>query len=102
MPEHLTVDQVRHVAKLSRLELSSDELAHFAEQLSSVLEYIAKLNELDLEGIEPMAHAIDVTNVTREDQPVQGLPIDVVLHNAPAKDSPFFMVPKVLGDSSGA
>ncbi len=102
MSEPLTHDQVQHVAKLSRLRLSADEIAQYADQLSAVLGYMDKLNELDVTGVEPMAHPLDVTNVLREDEPVDGLPVDAVLDNAPARDDPFFRVPKVIGDGSGA
>lgn len=102
MPEKLTEEQVRHVAKLARLRLSPDEVTHMASDLSNVLDYISKLNELDVEGVEPMAHPLEVTNVLREDEPVAGLPVELILANAPEKDPPFFKVPKVLGDGSGA
>lgn len=98
----ITEEQVRHVAKLSRLRLSDDEIHHFTEQLSHVLEHIARLNELDVEGVEPMAHALDLRNVLREDAERAGLPVDKVLANAPDKTPPFFKVPKVLGEGSGA
>ncbi len=102
MAEKLTDNQVRHVAKLSRLRLSDEQIARYGEQLSAVLDYFAKLNELDVEGVEPMAHAADVTNVLRADEPVDGLSTDAALANAPAQSPPFFKVPKVLGEGSGA
>jgi aspartyl-tRNA(Asn)/glutamyl-tRNA(Gln) amidotransferase subunit C len=101
-PTHLTDEQVRHVAKLSRLDLTDEQIHRFAGQLSAVLGYVSKLNELDVEGVEPMAHAMDVTNVTREDEPTPGMCVDDVLANAPGKSPPFFKVPKVLGEGSGA
>jgi aspartyl-tRNA(Asn)/glutamyl-tRNA(Gln) amidotransferase subunit C len=67
-----------------------------------VLDYVSKLNELDVEGVEPMAHAADVTNVLRDDEPQAGLTPDEALANAPASEPPFFKVPKVIGDGSGA
>ncbi len=102
MPPKLTEQEVRHVARLSRLELSDQEVEHFAEQLSAVLDYVSKLNELDVEGVEPMAHAMDVTNVLRPDEPVPGMSLKQALANAPDKMPPFFKVPKVLGEDSGA
>jgi aspartyl-tRNA(Asn)/glutamyl-tRNA(Gln) amidotransferase subunit C len=110
-PEKLTEQQVRHVAKLSRLRLSDQEIASYTERLSAVLEYVSKLNELDIEGVEPMAHATDTTNVLREDELAGGisggtvggaLSVDQVLDNAPATSPPFFKVPKVLGQGPGA
>lgn len=98
----ITEADVRHVAKLSRLKLSDDEIAGHTVQLARVLEYISKLNELDVEGVEPMAHAADITNALREDEPTPGLSPDDALANAPASFPPFFKVPKVLGEGSGA
>ena len=102
MPQKLTDEQVRHVAKLSRLRLGDDEIHHFAEQLSAVLSYMSKLDELDLDDVEPMAHAMDVTNVLRPDEAAVGMDVQKVLANAPDKSEPFFKVPKVLGDTCGA
>ena len=102
MTQQLTDDQVRHVAKLSRLQLTDEQIHHFAGQLSAVLDYISKLNELDVSQVEPMAHAVDLTDVLRHDEPGQPLSVEAVLANSPAAHPPFFKVPKVLGDSSGA
>lgn len=98
----LTDQQVRHVAKLSRLELTDEQIHRFAGQLSTVLVHVSKLMELDVDGIEPMAHAMDVTNAWRQDQPHAGIPVDTVLANAPDKSGPFFKVPRVLHEGSGA
>jgi len=102
MSEQLDDNQVRHVAKLSRLQLTDQQIHHFAGQLSAVLDYVSKLNELDVEGVEPMAHAADVSNVLRKDQPQPGMPVDKALENAPDASDPFFKVPKILGQDSGA
>ncbi len=102
MPRQLTPDDVRRVAQLSRLRLTDDEVQRMATELSAVLAYISKLEELDVAGVEPMAHAMDMTNVLREDTPSPGRAVDTALANAPAKDPPFFKVPKVLGEGSGA
>ena len=101
-PTRLTDEQVRHVAKLSRLNLTDDQIHRFAGQLSDILGYVAKLNELDVDGIEPMAHAMDITNVLRDDNPQQPMGVEAVLANAPDKFPPFFKVPKVLAEGSGA
>ena len=102
MPEHLSEEQVRHVAKLSRLSLSDAEVRNFSAQLSRVLDYVSKLGELKLEGVEPMAHALDMTNALREDQAGPGLTVEQVLANAPDATPPFFKVPKVIGAEAGA
>lgn len=105
-PPKITEADVRHVAKLSRLRLSDEEIHTYTEQLANVLGYIAKINELDLEGVEPLSHALDLTNVLREDVERPGLPVQKTLENAPQKefygDVGFFEVPKVLGDGGGA
>jgi aspartyl-tRNA(Asn)/glutamyl-tRNA(Gln) amidotransferase subunit C len=100
----ISLDQVAKVAKLSRLALSEDRLKRFAGQLESILEYVAKINQVDLKGVEPMAHALPLHNVLREDVAAPPLPLDKVLQNAPETDGPFFKVPKVIGgdeDSAG-
>lgn len=102
MAEPITEQDVRQVAKLSRLSLSDDQVHHFTRQFEAVLEYIGKLNELDIKGVEPMAHPMDITNALRDDVEQSGLPVDAALANAPARDGTFFKVPKVLGDGGGA
>lgn len=105
MPEpKISLDQVRHVAKLSRLALSEDQLRKFTSQLESILEYVAKINEVDVTGVEPMAHAVPLHNVLRDDVAQPALPLEEVLKNAPDTDGPFFKVPKIIGgdeDSAG-
>jgi aspartyl-tRNA(Asn)/glutamyl-tRNA(Gln) amidotransferase subunit C len=96
----LTRDEVLKVASLSRLALNEAEVAQYGEQLSQVLGYVAKLQELDVSGIEPMAHATELVNVLRDDVERPGLSVDRALMNAPAADPPFFRVPKVLGEGS--
>jgi len=98
----ITDADVRQVAKLARLELSDDEVTHFRDQLGAILGYIDKLAEVDITGVEPMAHAGDLTNAWRDDQPGPTLAVDQALQNAPDDQSPFFGVPKVLGEGPGA
>lgn len=97
MSDKITEDQVRHVAKLSRLSLTDEQITFFTSQLGDVLDYVAKLNELDVENVEPMAHPTGMTGNLREDEPTEPLPVDRALENAPESDPPFFKVPKVLG-----
>ena len=97
MPDQkITLDDVRHVAKLSRLALTDEQLQKFTTQLEPILKYIAKIAEVDVTGVEPMAHAIPLANVLREDTVQPSLPLEKVLQNAPATDGPFFKVPKIL------
>ena len=102
MSERLSDDDVRHVAKLARLKLDDAQVHAFAEQLSDVLAYVRKLDELDVSNVEPMAHPTDMVNRFRDDTPGRPISVDQALANAPAADTPFFKVPKVLGDGGGA
>jgi len=87
---------VKYIAKLARLALSSEEITLFGGQLSDILNYISKLNEVDTENIEPTSHVEPLQNVEREDVVKPSLPIGEVLKNAPSKEGNFFKVPKVI------
>ena len=100
----LSAQDVRHVARLARLSLDEDRLAKVTPQLESILEYVAKIREADVSGVPPMAHALPLANVLREDVVEPPLSIEQVLQNAPETDGRFFKVPKILGgdeDSAG-
>jgi len=99
MSNIIDIDQVRHIGVLSRIELSDEEASQLPAQLGAIVEYFGKLNELDTDGVEPMAHAVGTHNVLAEDSPGESLSPDDALANAPARDGDFFMVPKVIGDS---
>lgn len=94
--------QVRRVALLGRLELSDEEVTQFSGQLSDIVAYIEKLNELDTDNVEPLAHCLPVHNVLREDVPAPSLSNAQALANAPERANEYFKMPKVLGDNSGA
>lgn len=100
MSSKLTEKEVRHVAKLARLNCTDEEITLFTEQLGAILEYIDQLDELDTTNIEPLAHCLPVHNVFREDVPQPSLTNDQALKNAPQRDGEFFAIPKVLDDSS--
>ena len=87
---------VENVAKLARLQLTGEELDRYGKQLGAILDYIAKLEKLDVAGLEPLAHAVDTDNVFREDVPRPGLPREAALQNAPEKTGDFFIVPKII------
>ena len=93
----ISLEQVGHVAKLSRLALDEPQLERLAGQLGSILTYVAKIGELGVKDVEPMAHALPLRNVLREDVVEESLPREQVLGNAPETDGPFFKVPKVIG-----
>lgn len=95
-------EQVRHVAKLARLAIADDALPKMTRQLESILEYVEQLKQVDVTGVEPMAHAVRLTNVLREDVVEPALTTEQVLANAPATDGAFFKVPKVIGDDDSA
>ncbi len=94
--------QVKKVAKLARLELTEAEVAEFTDQLSAILEYVEKMDELDTENVEPLAHCLAITNCFREDIIKESLGTEKTLANAPQQDGDFFKVPKILDDSCGA
>ncbi len=102
MAKRIDEVQVRKVAKLSRLELTEAEVEEFTDQLSAILDYVEKMNELDTDGIEPLAHCLPISNVLREDCVKESLGTKQALANAPQRDGEFFKVPKILDDSSGA
>lgn len=84
------------MAHLARIALTDEERGMFQEQLEHILEHVNKLNELDVAGIEPMAHAIPVKNRFREDVPREGLDHDMVMNNAPATKHEQFFVPRII------
>ena len=86
-------DQVLHVAKLARLRLSDEEVDRMAGELSKILEHVETMNELDLDGVEPTSHVVDLTNVLREDVPRPSLPREVALEQAPDATESGFRVP---------
>jgi aspartyl-tRNA(Asn)/glutamyl-tRNA(Gln) amidotransferase subunit C len=102
MAKKIDEAQVRNVAKLSRLELTEAEIEEFTGQLSAILDYVEKMNELDTTDVEPLAHCLPISNVLREDCAKESLGTEKTLTNAPQRDGEFFKVPKILDDSSGA
>jgi aspartyl-tRNA(Asn)/glutamyl-tRNA(Gln) amidotransferase subunit C len=86
-------DEVLHVARLARLRLSETEVQAMAGELSAVLDHIAKIAELDLEGVPPTAHVVEVTGALRPDEPCASLPRVLALAEAPAVSGDGFMVP---------
>jgi aspartyl-tRNA(Asn)/glutamyl-tRNA(Gln) amidotransferase subunit C len=86
-------DQVLHVARLARLELTDDEVLRMAGELSKVLDHIEKIGELDLEGVPPTSHVVDVVNALRPDEPRPCFPPEVALASAPEPLEGGFGVP---------
>ena len=90
-------DQVLHVARLARLRLSDDEVDRMAGELSKILEHVETMSELDLEGVQPTSHVVDLTNVLREDVPRPCLPRERALAGAPDAVDGGFRVPSPGG-----
>lgn len=92
----ITMQEVEHVARLARLELTAEEKERMRAQLDSILSYIDKLNELDTSAVEPTSHVLPITNVFREDEVMPSLAQEEVLANAPDRHELFFRVPRIL------
>ena len=92
----LSKDTVKHIAMLSRLELKEEEVEKFQTQLSEILDFVEKLNELDTEGIDPKFQIIPPQNVLREDVSGVSLSREKTFMNAPETDEEYFIVPKVV------
>lgn len=88
--------QVEHIAKLAKLQFSEAEEDRMAMELSEILDYVEKLNELDTRDVEPMSHPTEVSNIMREDRVEPSLPPEVAVENAPSRKGTFFVVPKVI------
>jgi len=86
-------DQVLHVARLARLRLTDDEVTQMASELSTILDHIEKINELDLDDVEPTSHVVEVENVLRADEPRESWPRERILDPAPDPDDGGFRVP---------
>lgn len=95
-PMSLTIQQVIHIAELARLELSEEEINRYRQQLSAVLDYITRLQELDTTAIPPTSSVLPSRTSLRADTPRPGLPVDDLLRNAPQVSDRQFRVPPVL------
>jgi aspartyl-tRNA(Asn)/glutamyl-tRNA(Gln) amidotransferase subunit C len=92
----LSREEVRRVAELARLEFSDEEEARMADEMSRILDYVDKLEELDTSGVPPMSHVLDVTNVYREDEVERRIDQEQALEPAPESENGYFVVPKVV------
>ena len=96
----ITRDEVAHLGRLARLDLSEDELEHLAGQLEVILSAVARVSEVAAEDIPPSSHALPLTNVTRPDVARPGLGSEAVLAGAPAAEEGRFRVPRILGEEA--
>jgi aspartyl-tRNA(Asn)/glutamyl-tRNA(Gln) amidotransferase subunit C len=92
----LTPEEVRHIAQLARVGLSEDDVARFQDQLSQILDYFQRLQEVDTENVPPTAHTLAMNNVMREDEPRPSFDKDEILANAPQREGDLFRVRAVL------
>ncbi len=92
----ISQEEIKNIALLSRLEVKEEHIAHVEKELSDILTYVAELNALELDGVEPMAHAVPLQNVFREDETKPSLNHDLALSNAPEAEDGYFKVPRVV------
>jgi aspartyl-tRNA(Asn)/glutamyl-tRNA(Gln) amidotransferase subunit C len=89
----ITRDEILHVARLARLELTDDEVGRLQDELSDILEAVSKVSELDLSDVPPTSHPLAIANAWAEDEPVPSLTLDDVFANAPEREDDHFKVP---------
>lgn len=92
----METDEVKKVASLARLSLTDDELRIYGQQLTQILGYVKMLDEVDIDGAEPMPHAVELQNVFRRDEATESLDRADALSNAPKTDGRYFQVPQIL------
>ncbi len=92
----ISKEEIDHIALLARLNLSKEEKKLYGAQLSNILEYIEKLNELDTKNVEPTSHVITLNNVMRDDVLEDSLSREESLKNAPSRSEKFYRVPRII------
>ena len=92
----VTKDDVLYTASLAKLKISEEEAEKYTDTLEKQLDYAKALDNIDTDGIKPLAHVLNLENVVREDEVKEGLTIEEALQNAPSKDERFINVPKML------
>lgn len=97
--ERITIGEVRHVARLARIDLTDDELAALKDELSDLLGHVDRIRRLETHDVPPTAHPLPLTNVFRPDEVTESLERDEVLQAAPASEEGRFLVPRVLGEA---
>jgi aspartyl-tRNA(Asn)/glutamyl-tRNA(Gln) amidotransferase subunit C len=93
-------DEVREIAALARLRLDEAELARMTHELDAILGYIDTIKALDTGDAEPMTHAVPFECPVREDVPLEPLPVEEALRNAPRREGPYFVVPRIIGEGT--
>jgi aspartyl-tRNA(Asn)/glutamyl-tRNA(Gln) amidotransferase subunit C len=97
--DRISIEEVRHVARLARLDLTDDELAALKDELSDLLDHVDRIRRLETHDVPPTAHPLPLTNVFRPDEVAESLERDEVLAAAPASENGRFLVPPVLGEA---
>ena len=92
----ISLDEVRHIAKLARLKLTEAEALLYRKDLNSILQYVETLQELNTDSVKPMSHVLPVTNVWRDDKPGKSDRNESILNNAPMKEGNYFKVPRII------
>lgn len=92
----ITEKEIEHVANLARLNLTSEEKIKLTKELADIINFADKLNELDTQGVEPMAHILDISNVFRKDEVRPSFDREAILSNAPTKEDGCIKVPKIV------
>lgn len=96
----VTKKEVEKIAELAKLKFSETELENFTHQMNEILKYMEKLNELNTDDVEPLAHPVEGTNVFREDKLKKSASTEDALKNSPIADDKYFKVPKVIQDKN--
>jgi aspartyl/glutamyl-tRNA(Asn/Gln) amidotransferase C subunit len=94
--EKISIEEVKHVAKLARLSLTGEETEKYRADLNSILDYVAALENLDTTDVAPMSHVLEMKNVWRNDKPVERENPQELLKNAPEREEAYYRVPKIL------
>ncbi|MTI66814.1 MAG: Asp-tRNA(Asn)/Glu-tRNA(Gln) amidotransferase subunit GatC [Firmicutes bacterium] len=92
----ISKEDVKHVARLARLDFDKEDIEDFTKKFASVVDYVEKLSEVDTEGVEPTYHVHPIKNVMREDKVCKSLDRKESLRNAPDKENGYFKIPRVL------
>lgn len=90
--------EVRHVAKLAKLSFADNEILHFTEQMSDIIDMVEQLNEVDTTGVEVTTHGYPLLNVMREDTPEEGTNRDLLMRNVKTSEDGFIQVPAIMGE----
>lgn len=94
--KNITDEEVKHIAKLSALDLSAEQVKSMKTHLSAMLEYFETLDEIDVSSVPPTAHILDAVNMLRADIPTESMPTDELMKNAPESDGGAYVVPRVV------